>query len=77
MAELISNLPPRWDLQADFVSVGSGAGGLAAAITAHDHGASAMVLERTDQLGGVTAYSLGEVGAWQSPGSGARDRRLA
>jgi 3-oxosteroid 1-dehydrogenase len=53
--------PARWDLEADLVSVGSGGGGLAAAITAHDHGASAMVLERTDQVGGVMAYSLGEV----------------
>ena len=53
--------PARWDLEADLVSVGSGGGGLAAAIAAHDHGASAMVLERTDQVGGVMAYSLGEV----------------
>lgn len=55
------NLPDRWDMEADLVSVGSGAGGLAAAVTAHDHGASAIVLERTEQVGGVTAYSLGEV----------------
>lgn len=53
--------PARWDIEADLVSVGSGGGGLAAAIAAHDHGASAMVLERTDQVGGVMAYSLGEV----------------
>jgi 3-oxosteroid 1-dehydrogenase len=53
--------PAHWDIEADLVSVGSGGGGLAAAITAHDHGASAMVLERTDQVGGVMAYSLGEV----------------
>lgn len=58
---IIDNLPDHWDLEADVVAVGSGGGGLAAAITAHDHGASALVLERTDQVGGVTAYSLGEV----------------
>lgn len=58
---IIRNLPERWDLEADVVSVGSGAGGLAAAISAHEHGASAMILERTGQVGGVTAYSLGEV----------------
>jgi 3-oxosteroid 1-dehydrogenase len=52
-----------WDMEADVVSIGSGGGGLSAAITAHDHGASALVLERTDQVGGVTAYSLGEVWA--------------
>ena len=58
---IIRNLPEAWDLEADVVAVGSGAGGLAAAISAHDHGASAMILERTGQVGGVTAYSLGEV----------------
>lgn len=58
---IIRNLPSKWDLVADVVSVGSGGGGLAAAITAHDHGASSLVLERTAQVGGVTAYSLGEV----------------
>lgn len=58
---MIKNLPAQWDLEADVVCVGSGGGGLSAAITAHDHGASAMVLECTDQVGGVTAYSMGEV----------------
>src|SRR6516165_9771387 len=60
-SEMTRNLPAKWDLEADVVSVGSGGGGLAAAIAAHDHGASALVLERSDQVGGVTAYSLGEV----------------
>ena len=58
---MIRNLPDRWDIEADVVSIGSGGGGLSAAITAHDHGASALVLERSDQVGGVTAYSMGEV----------------
>jgi 3-oxosteroid 1-dehydrogenase len=58
---VIRNLPDSWDFEADVVSIGSGGGGLAAAITAHDHGASALVLERSDQVGGVMAYSLGEV----------------
>ena len=56
-----SELPARWDLEADLVSVGSGGGGLTAAIAAHEHGASALVLESTDQVGGVTAYSMGEL----------------
>lgn len=59
--DLIRNLPDRWDLEADVVAIGSGGGGLCAAITAHDHGASSLVLERSQQLGGVTAYSMGEV----------------
>lgn len=58
---MIRNLPAKWDLEADVVSVGSGGGGLSAAITAHDHGAGALVLERSDQVGGITAYSMGEV----------------
>jgi 3-oxosteroid 1-dehydrogenase len=58
---MIRTLPQTWDLEADVVCVGSGAGGLGAAITAHDHGASALVLERSDQVGGVTAFSMGEV----------------
>ncbi|MDE8651991.1 FAD-binding protein [Novosphingobium album (ex Liu et al. 2023)] len=58
---MITNLPGQWDLEVDFVSIGSGIGGLAAAITAHDRGASALVLEKSGQVGGVTALSMGEV----------------
>lgn len=58
---MMRNLPAAWDLEADIVAIGSGIGGLAAAITARDHGASALVLERSDLVGGVTAYSMGEV----------------
>ncbi len=57
----MSDKPDRWDMEADVVAIGSGGGGLCAAITAHDHGASAMVLERSEQIGGVTAYSMGEL----------------
>ena len=45
---MIRNLPEKWDLEADVVSIGSGIGGLSAAITAHDHGAKALVVERAD-----------------------------
>ena len=58
---MIRSQPAKWDIEADVVSIGSGGGGLCAAITAHDHGASAIVLERSDQVGGVTAFSMGEV----------------
>jgi 3-oxosteroid 1-dehydrogenase len=58
---MIRNLPPQWDLEADVVALGSGIGGLSAAITAHENGASAIVIERSDQVGGVTALSMGEV----------------
>ena len=58
---MIENLPAAWDFEADLVAIGSGIGGLSAAITAHDHGASALVVERSDQVGGVTALSMGEL----------------
>jgi 3-oxosteroid 1-dehydrogenase len=60
-AMMINNLPGRWDIEADLVAIGSGIGGLSSAITAHDSGLKAMVLERSDQVGGVTALSQGQV----------------
>jgi 3-oxosteroid 1-dehydrogenase len=58
---MLRNLPEKWDIEVDLVSIGSGVGGLSAAITAHEHGLSAIVLERSNQVGGVTALSMGEV----------------
>jgi 3-oxosteroid 1-dehydrogenase len=57
----IRNLPERWDEEVDLVAIGSGIGGLSAAITAHDAGLRAVVLERSGQVGGVTALSQGQV----------------
>jgi 3-oxosteroid 1-dehydrogenase len=51
----------KWDLETDVVSIGSGLGGLAAAIVAHDAGKRAIVLEKGPKLGGICAYSGGEV----------------
>jgi len=58
---VIQNLPRQWDAETDIVSIGSGIGGLSAAITAGEHGAQSLVLERSNQVGGVTALSMGEV----------------
>jgi 3-oxosteroid 1-dehydrogenase len=58
---MLQNLPTNWHLEADVVAIGSGIGGLSAAITAQDQGASALVLERSEQVGGVTALSMGEL----------------
>ena len=53
--------PPSWDLEVDLVAIGSGLGGLAAAIVAHDHGASCAVLEKAAKLGGLSGFGGGEV----------------
>ncbi len=68
---MLNNLPEKWDMEVDVVAIGSGIGGLASAITAHDLGASAIVLERSEQVGGVTALSQGQV--WVSGNHHARD----
>ncbi|MFQ5513958.1 MAG: FAD-binding protein [Myxococcota bacterium] len=52
---------PRWDLEVDVVAVGSGLGGLCAAIVAHDRGLEVAVLEKAPKLGGLCGYGGGEV----------------
>ena len=51
--------PDSWDRQVDLLVLGTGAGGLSAAVTAADSGLSVLVLEKTEFLGGTTAYSAG------------------
>ncbi len=51
-----------WDHEVDVVVVGSGAGGMTAAICAHDLGQSALVIEKSEQYGGTSAISGG--GVW-------------
>lgn len=45
----------------DFVIVGSGGGGVIAAITAKKNGLNPLVLEKTDRVGGSSALSGGIV----------------
>lgn len=58
---MLDNVPAHWDIETDFIAVGSGIAGLSAAITAREHGLEAVVLEKADHVGGVTALSMGEV----------------
>jgi len=49
----------RWDEQVDLLVLGTGAAGLSAAVTGAHEGLSVLVLEKTEFLGGTTAYSAG------------------
>lgn len=50
-----------WDNEVDLLVVGSGAGGMTAALVAHDHGLEALVVEKSDRYGGSTAMSGGAI----------------
>ncbi len=56
-----------WDSTVDLVIVGSGGGGMVAALTAADAGASALVLEKQERVGGSTAMSGGIVWVPDNP----------
>src|ERR1700741_709895 len=51
----------EWNLSTDVVVIGAGAAGLAAAVSARDHGASVIVLEENYDIGGHALLSGGRV----------------
>ncbi len=54
-------LPAKWEKEADVIVIGFGAGGAAAAIEAHDAGATVLILEKEPIAGGSAALSGGIV----------------
>ncbi len=58
----VSEFPARWDQTFDVVVIGSGAGGMTAALCAKEQGLSAVVLEKSELYGGTSAVSGG--GIW-------------
>src|SRR4051794_18618428 len=56
-----------WDTTVDFVIVGSGGGGMVAALAAADVGATALVLEKQALIGGSTCMSGGIAWVPNSP----------
>lgn len=49
----------NWDKDVDLVVLGAGAAGLSAALTARNEGLEVLLLEKSDYIGGTTAYSAG------------------
>jgi len=56
-----------WDHEVDFLVIGSGGGGMTAALMAHDLGAKALVVEKSEKFGGSTGMSGGALWVPNNP----------
>ena len=57
----LGSIPTQWDEEYELVVLGAGAGGLTAALVASIEGLRTLLIEKSDQIGGTTAYSSGTV----------------
>ncbi|KYG92128.1 hypothetical protein A0U40_04080 [[Bacillus] sp. KCTC 13219] len=53
------SIPTNWDKEVDVIVLGTGGAALTAAIAAAENDADVLVLEKTHQIGGTTAFSGG------------------
>ena len=60
-------------MEYDVIVVGSGSAGLAAAISAAEHGAKTLMLEKNPELGGTTGWSVGSITTSASPHQRSKD----
>lgn len=63
----MSTVSDEWDETCDLLVAGSGAAGLAAAVTAAHHGLKVILIEKDGLLGGTTAWSGGWIWAPCNP----------
>src|SRR5262245_20704693 len=49
----------NWSATFDWISVGSGCAGCAAAVAGHDQGMKTLLLEKEEKLGGITSQAGG------------------
>ncbi len=57
----VRSTPTRWDEEYDLVVIGAGVGGLTAALVSAIEGMRTLLIEKSDQVGGTTAFSSGSV----------------
>ncbi len=55
----IEKIDKAWDREVDVIVLGAGPAGMAAAIVSKNEGQEPLILEKTDQVGGTGAWSVG------------------